>query len=335
MTVTALTTDNAAEILRRSLNLPAHLPSDSVCAELVRASLWAATRSKPFSHTKEVTALAARSAALFGIDKAELGDCLDRLEEIGDVAVLSGGYWSPGVLRYVTLPKCEDCLLVGGTPAASLNIDTDTVHWQGNYRRVHRSNADRLTEGISQGLSSWMAALDSDLVDWASEILACDVDDYHPRSDSAEFQIYAPALSRKNASQSRRWHDVRVAADGRHLARQASRFPRWTYSVVVVEQGHIVAAALVPLPQQQIRRLFYALDVHAGNPVIVKHWPARYEFELWSELPVAELRLFAALGQLVIPSERYYPRIWKFKAEHQDLITEMLHRLRIELAEAF
>jgi hypothetical protein len=70
----------------------------------------------------------------------------------------------------------------------------------------------------------------------------------------------------------------------------------------------------------------YGLDLLAEKPVSVEEIPDRVEttFVLRSELPQAEQRLFAALGRLVVPEEKYYPRNWTFHHEHA---VEMKNRL--------
>jgi hypothetical protein len=224
--------------------------------------------------------------------------------------------------------------LVGGAPTASLGTNAFAIQAHGNYRRVRRTTAEALTEGSQQELSSWMSIPDSDPIAWAAQILGSDLIEYRPSSEGAPFQVYAPELSRRGVRQSRRWQDLKTAGTGRYLARQVFENRFAAYSIVAVDNGNISAATVVSLPQSDIRRLLYAIDARADNPVVVKHWPARFEFELWSEVPVAEQRVFASLGRLVVPSERYYPRLWRFQADHDGVIVEMLQRLHIQLAQA-
>ena len=68
------------------------------------------------------------------------------------------------------------------------------------------------------------------------------------------------------------------------------------------------------IPPTDFRRLMYGLDQLAERPVTVEEISARSETTvvLRSELPQAEQRLFAALGRLVVPEDKYYPRNWTF-----------------------
>jgi hypothetical protein len=75
----------------------------------------------------------------------------------------------------------------------------------------------------------------------------------------------------------------------------------------------------------------YGLDQLAEKPVTVEEIPGRNEttFVLKSELPQAEQRLFAALGQLLVPEDKYYPRNWTFQTEHAIEIKRRLTKLGI------
>jgi hypothetical protein len=65
------------------------------------------------------------------------------------------------------------------------------------------------------------------------------------------------------------------------------------------------------------------MDAVAGNPVRFKliQEKSLYTLVVTSEVPTGECRLFQALGQLNVPTNSYYPRMWIFS---KDVITEVI-----------
>jgi hypothetical protein len=75
------------------------------------------------------------------------------------------------------------------------------------------------------------------------------------------------------------------------------------------------------------------MDSHVGNPVEVPFDSVgdTLKLTLWSELPRPELRLFAALGSLEVPVDRYYPRTWHIAGPARDVAIRRLHALGVRL----
>jgi hypothetical protein len=77
----------------------------------------------------------------------------------------------------------------------------------------------------------------------------------------------------------------------------------------------------------------YGLDALAGNPVLVEYDMGDTDFvlALASEIPGPEQRLFAALGQVSFPPEKYYPRTWRFPRQYASEINRRLTSLGVRL----
>ena len=85
------------------------------------------------------------------------------------------------------------------------------------------------------------------------------------------------------------------------------------------------------MPPIDLRRLMYGLDLLAEKSVTVEEVSgfAETSFVLKSVLPQAEQRLFAALGHLSVPEDKYYPQTWTFHQEHAVEIKKRLATLGV------
>jgi hypothetical protein len=325
----------AKRFIMDGLRLPTNAEPDSICAELIRSALWAATRTKSTSHSREFARLAtATGCAAFGLSKETAANNLESLEQIGDVRNLGDGFWAPGVTRHVRLPGLEECLLLGGTPSACLNGKSDSLTHHGIYRRLLASEAIRATNGLRQELSSWLGLPGREIAEWGRGLLGCDLEPYREPITGSPFRVYGPGLARRSANQGRRWCPVGAATDGRYLAERQSSFGQKTYRIVAIQAQVVVASAALPLGNHEIRRLRYALDRLAGNPVAVRErsYSDAFQMELFSEVPVPEQRLFAAFGRLET-GDRYYPRLWTFDNRYRSVVVGALDGLGIHLTD--
>ena len=121
-----------------------------------------------------------------------------------------------------------------------------------------------------------------------------------------------PASARPGTPQFRRWSDSAGPTTGTLLARRMRLYGAREYRLVDLRAGQIVAAC--DLQGVDVRRLMYALDLAAKNPVRAcrLHAGDRAEWLPTSELPRAEQRTFAAFGTLTIPDDRPFERRWAF-----------------------
>jgi hypothetical protein len=152
---------------------------------------------------------------------------------------------------------------------------------------------------------------------------------YSPTSTES-FEFYLPASARPGTSQFRRWSDSAGNATGTLLARRLRLYGAREYRLVDLRAGRIVGAC--DLQGIDVRRLMYALDVGAKNPVRARrlHAGPQAEWLFASELPRAEQRTFAAFGTLTIPADRPFERRWAF-ARNEELAIGMLRDLGITL----
>jgi len=152
---------------------------------------------------------------------------------------------------------------------------------------------------------------------------------YSPTSADA-FEFYLPASSRPGAPQFRRWGESTGNTTGALLARRLRLYGAREYRLADLRAGRIVSAC--DLQGVDVRRLMYALDLAAKNPVRARriYVGDRTEWLFTSEIPRAEQRTFAAFGTLTIPADRPFERRWTF-ARNEGLALDMLRSLGIAL----
>jgi hypothetical protein len=310
--------------------------SQSVGAGLLRSLLWAYSRNGDapyvlrFMNPALDLWMAYRATANEHEAREQLNLILEDLETAGDALALPEGRWLPGPTREVDLATGDGSrLLVGGLPTNVLPRGLrPRISHHGAFRRLR---GDLLRPTISlpvETVDSWTGS-PPDLGEWARKILAADLPPYSPNEEDADFRIYSGQPCRIGAPQSHRWVDrTNQVLPGRYLARRQRVFGAREYRVVEIANGRIVRSGSILLPGEA-RRLQYAIDTRSGNPVHVKTATDREGLIVYltSEVPRSEQRLFAALGRLEAPGERYYPRVWHFPKERHPLVVSRLHAL--------
>ncbi|HXG71204.1 MAG TPA: hypothetical protein VNJ04_11430 [Gemmatimonadaceae bacterium] len=327
----------AAHAVRHAMGLDL-CPSSDSRFEILRATVWSIASPKSKAHVNRVLSaaiptwhlLSERRAASEETLRAELRAALSTLEDAGDLIELSGGYWAPAITRAVELPDGVGYLLVGGVPSSLLQLDDDTIEFQGPHRHLVKVPSEFAAALPLESLTSWAKLPRYPLQGWAQEVLESFA--RHPYSPAIAdvFEFYLPAGAKPGAFQSKRWSSDANNLTGTLLARRRRLYGAREYRLVDMRGGEIVAAC--ELHDVDVRRLMYALDLAAGNPVRARPFHAGHQTE-WlftSELPRAEQRTFAAFGTLRIPDERPFERRWTFR-RNEELALEMLRSLGIVL----
>jgi len=311
------------------------------CA-LLRSCLWALSGGNRPVHVLRVLNLALDLSPenVFGGDagsvelRTRLRGALDELSDAGDILALANGRWLPAPLREVPLGTADGArLLVGGFPS-SLLPDTlrKTVRHQGAFRRV---NVDELGRelGLSQEpLESWVGDAPQDLIGWTKFAMDGSYEPFSEANDGSRFIFYAPKLARPGALQAKRWLSSPEKLSGRYLGKRELPFGMRQYRAAEVIDGRVVRVSLPRLGNGDLRRLMYGLDALAANPVQVDMALTSKTFVavLGSEIPRPERRFFAALGTLIVPADKYYPRTWHFPVEYAAEVKRRLLELMIQ-----
>jgi hypothetical protein len=188
----------------------------------------------------------------------------------------------------------------------------------------------------SEGYESWVGAAPQDLRAWTRSVLEGPYEPFTEENDSRQFSFYTPKEARAGALQAKRWRDRPDKLSGRFLARRDLAFGPRQYRAAEVVDGRLTRVMLPRLGDGDLRRLMYGLDALAGNPVLVEveQTSKGLVVILGSEVPRPERRLFAALGTLSVPPEKYYPRTWLFPTEYAAQITHRLSELEVSLVRA-
>lgn len=332
--------EQAVGAVRRHLRLGSCPPLESRF-EILRATVWSIAAPSSKAHVNRVLSaalptwqlLSARTTTSEETLRAELRGALSTLEDAGDLIGLSGGYWAPAATRFVMLPDRAGYLLVGGAPSALLQLDRDAIQFHGPHRHLVDLPAE-LEAGLPmEDFDSWTRRPETiSLQEWAREVFeSLERAPYAPSSGDA-FEFYLPASSRPGTSQFFRWSESAEDTTGTLLARRRRLYGAREYRLVDVRAGRIVSAC--ELHDVDVRRLMYALDLEAKNPVRAR--PTRVgdqtEWLFTSELPRAEQRAFAAFGTLTVPDERRFERRWTF-TRNEELALDMLRSLGIALGQ--
>ncbi len=329
MQLRAITDTEAHGILARELT--GHETCDKVAEDcaLLRSCAWALTDGVRPVHILRLLNLASTLHFSGESARAQLKDALDELSECGDLAELSSGQWLPAPTREVRLRTGDDMrLLVGGLPTSLLSVEHATqIEHTGPYRRLLGDTLPKALNLASQSLEAWMGHAPEDLREWTQSALRGNYERYRPIGRTIE--VYAPELFPASKPQLLRWVDRTDRLAGTYLSREELPFGGKRYIAVEIVKGQI--GGIMAMPPTDFRRLMYGLDLLAGKPVVVEEIPSRFEtaFVLRSELPQAEQRLLAALGRLVVPEGKYYPRNWAFHQEHAEEIKKRLAKLGV------
>jgi hypothetical protein len=185
-----------------------------------------------------------------------------------------------------------------------------------------------------EDLASWARLPSVSLQDWARQVIdSLERQPYSPTSTEA-FEFYLPGTCRPGTPQFRRWFDSTGDTTGTLLARRMRLYGAREYRLVDVGSGRIISAC--ELQGVDFRRLMYALDLAAKNPVRARRLLGRDQtgWLFTSELPRAEQRTFAAFGTLTIPDDRPFERRWTF-GRNEELALRMLRSLGIALGEQY
>lgn len=337
-----VTVDHARRSIVQALGIApsSDVALPAVCAEAVRAALWAiwSVDKRPVYTTRLLNAAARtllpwRSATGdLSLDEM-LKSTLQELERIDDMAAMPGGYWSPTPLRVVRLEHVQRWLLLGGYPSRLLSPAVNAaIERAGVARLLCRAPADAGLNASEIPEREWRRIPQQDLIEWVKTVL-----EQSPLTPAGELQadMYAPGMARTGAFQFDRWRSsTQGLPDGRYLARTVSRYGMHTYYIVEIQHERVRAAGQPLLGDGDIRRLQYALDRLAGHPtsILVKRQPDRWMFRIQSALPRAEHQLLLAIGRETTPeSGTYYPRWWIVPANYAQQADQALRELGISI----
>jgi hypothetical protein len=313
------------------------------CA-LLRSCVWALTGGERPVHVLKLLNLAVDISpdSILADDEMRSADtrsrlrtCLDELTEAGDLVSLANGRWLPAPMREVRLGSADDArLLVGGFPTSLLPSELSVeVHHNGAFRRTMGERLARELALPLESYDSWVGPFPGDLKAWTQSVFKGDYEAFTEVNDGRQFSLYAPPNARQGALQAKRWVDRPEKLAGRFLGRRDLPFGIRQYRAVEVVSGVIVRVMIPQLGTGDLRRLMYGLDALAGNPVLVENDTRGDEFVivLGSEVPRPERRLFAALGTLTVPVDKYYPRTWRFPRKYTGEISSRLSALGVRL----
>lgn len=329
--------EQVIRVARRDLGVGS-CPSSATRFEILRATVWSMAAPKSKAHVNRVlgaalapwSLLSERAGASTEELRVELREALSTLEDAGDLIELNGGFWAPATARLVELSDGANCLLVGGVPSALLRMDDDAIQFHGPHRHLTGPPSELASTIPTESLAAWARLPSGSLQNWARQTIESIVrQPYLPTTEDA-FEFYLPANSRRGAPQFHRWFESSAHLTGTLLARRRRLYGVREYRLVDVRVGRIVGAA--ELHHVDVRRLMYALDLAAGNPVHARpiRTGTQTEWLFTSELPRAEQRTFAALGFLQVSEDRRFERRWTF-VRNENLALEMLHSLGIAL----
>jgi hypothetical protein len=270
--------------------------------------------------------------------RERLRDALDELSEVYDLVNLPNGYWLPAPTREVPIANQNDeRLLIGGIPTTLIPTHLSaSIDHRGPFRRIKGSVVGETLKLPVEPLEYWIGMPPADDIRvWSREVLEkAELANYSEPPEGSRFQIYLPQNSRAGSPQALRWQDIKPQLPaGRYLARRNLAFGAWQHRIIQVGAGRIISSGDPETGFGDIRRLMYGLDSLADNPVRVqlKQDTKEHYVVIRSELPRAERRRFASIGNLVVLTDEYYPRKWVFKLAYKDIVEHCLHKLGVRI----
>lgn len=298
------------------------------CA-LLRSCMWALTDGVQPVHVLRLLNLAVTLHFDGDASRGELKEALQELSECGDLVEMSNGQWLPAPTREVCLGTRDNMrLLVGGFPTSLLSTEhVAHIEHTGPYRRVKGEVLSKELDLPQHSLEAWTGYAPDNLREWTQSVLQGSFERHRPTGRSIE--IYAPELASASKPQAFRWVDRTDKLAGTYLSREELPFGGKRYHALKIIKGQI--SGIRTMPPFDLRRLMYGLDLLAEKSVTVEEIADGAEtfFILKSELPQAEQRFCAALGQLAVPEDKYYPRTWKFHHDHAVEIKKRLAALGV------
>jgi len=322
----AITETAAHAILARELTGSETCDQVAKDCALLRSCVWALTDGVQPVHVLRLLNLASTLHLSGDASRGKLKEALQELSQCGDLVEMSNGQWLPAPTREVRLGTGDDMrLLVGGFPTSLLSArHVEHIEHTGPYRRVRGEALSKELDLPQQSLEAWTGHAQDDLRGWTQSVLQGSFERH--RATGRSIEIYAPELTPASKPQAFRWVDRTDKLAGTYLSREELPFGGKRHYAVKIAKGKI--SGIRTMPPFDLRRLMYGLDLLAEKPVTVEEIAdgAETSFILKSELPPAEQRFFAALGQLAVPEDKYYPRTWKF---HHDHAVEIKKRLAV------
>lgn len=319
------------------LGLEPHQSADRRFA-LLRSTVWSLATATGKAHINRILGVALPAWRVLSEGKhasdeglrTELRSALSALQDVGDLIESRGGYWAPATARLVELPGNAGHLLVGGMPSEMLPIQEERIRLHGLHRQLSVVPPSLTALLPCESLASWSRLPNyTSLLDWAKGVIgSIERQPYAPTAQDS-FEFYLPGRARTAAPQYKRWFTDTEAATGTLLARRTRAYGAREYRLIDVDSGRLVGSST--LPGIDVRRLMYALDLDANNPVLAHHvLEDRPYWLITSELPRAEQRLFSVFGTLTVPEDRPFERRWAFERS-EDVALEMLRSLGVVL----
>jgi hypothetical protein len=329
----------AIETLKDSMNVDACCLSRECQFELLRSAVWGLSAPLSHVHISRVINSTLASWKLLSdfttgaeeVFRRDIREAMSVLEAAGDLIELGKGYWTSATTRTVCLPNTSSRLIVGGLPCSLFYMPRDAIRFHGPHRHIASINGPIATAIPSESFNSWVKLPEGTLRAWSStHVEALQLSTYNPNS-SDPFEFYIPQFAKRYSPQFKRWYGNAKLSTGRYIARRRRVYGANEFRLVELKSGQITKSC--ELEPVDVRRLMYAYDFQANNPVRVKvsQHQTNSEWLFSSELPLPEQRAFSAIGKLVIPGDRPYLRRWSFP-NNDDMVRSLVSALGMEIA---
>ncbi len=281
--------------------------------------------------SREVHILAIRKAFERASRTTDLRYALTILSLLREVQELGNGYWLPTPLRAVSLG--EESMIIAASPTKELARHFPGARRAG-FARVTAST--ELSDLPHQSLESWTGA-EPDSVEWARFTLLAAVNEIGPTltSEGVEFfgtlqrtvagrAVTLPAWKAKPSQ-------LGIASfSDLLLCRERTGREHHRFFLGRVHSGRVVAEASAP---SDVVRLQFGIASLSGRPIsAVRARNESQRFRLFGGLPLAERRLFLALGRR---ESSQYGRSYAFRGDQTGRhVEQVLRKLGCDLKEA-